>query len=125
LWGDYRIKREDREGRVEAVARNYRFFNAPHAAFLFMPAIGDNVRAASDVGMYAQTFLLSLAAHGFGGIPQTTLGFYADTVRKVLGVSDEFKLLFGVSFGYPDLDAVENATRLGRDPIEQNVTFHE
>jgi nitroreductase len=75
--------------------------------------------------MYAQTFLLSLTAHGLGGVPQTTLGFFADTARAVLSVPREMKLLFGISFGYPDLEARENAMRLGRDPIDQSVTFHE
>jgi hypothetical protein len=36
--------------------------------------------------MYGQTFLLSLAARGLGGLPQTVIGLYADTVRAVLGV---------------------------------------
>jgi nitroreductase len=118
------VHRQDREGRAAAAVRNYHFFNAPHAAFLFMPTVGDNVRVASDVGMYAQTFLLSLTAHGLGGIPQTTLGFFADTVRSVLGVPHELRLLFGISFGHPDLDARENAVRLGRESIDQSVTFH-
>ena len=52
---------------------NYSFFNAPHVALLFMPSFGDNVRVGSDIGMYGQTFLLSLAARGRGGIPQTSL----------------------------------------------------
>ncbi|GLK59475.1 hypothetical protein ACFS3C_16655 [Azotobacter vinelandii] len=29
------------------------------------PGVGDNVRVAADVGMYAQTFLLALAASGY------------------------------------------------------------
>jgi len=30
------------------------------------------------------------------------LGFYADTIREGLGVDPSMKLLFGISFGYPD-----------------------
>jgi len=73
---------------------------------------------------YAQTFLLALTAHGLGGIPQTSLGFYADTVRAVLEIPENYKTLFGMSFGHPDLTATENVTRLGRDASEKNVTFH-
>lgn len=119
------ISREDTEKRKEAVAENYKFFNAPHAALLFMPSFGDNVRVASDIGMYAQTFLLSLIDHGLAGIPQTALGFFADTIRKELNISDEFKMLFGISFGYADLDAPGNSIKMGRDPISSNVTFHQ
>ncbi|PTM59591.1 nitroreductase [Desmospora activa] len=118
------IARKDYEGRQQVAAQNYNFFNAPHAAFLFMPSFGDNVRVASDIGMYGQSFLLALEARGIGGIPQTALGFFADTVRDVLGVSDDLKLLFGISFGYPDKQAAINGFRMGRDPIEKSVTFH-
>ena len=44
----------------------------------------------------------------------------SDTIRQVLGVSDDMKLLFGVSFGYPDKEAKANSIRMGRDPIESN-----
>lgn len=118
------IARNDLEARERTIARNFEFFNAPHAAFLFMPSFGDNVRVASDIGMYAQSFLLALTARGIGSIPQTILGFYADTVRDFLGVSKDMNLLFGISFGYPDKDAAANSKRIGRDPMEKSVTFH-
>ena len=77
------------------------------------------------LGTDAQSFLLSLTSRGIGNIPQTRLGMFADTVRQVLGVSDDMKLLFGISFGYPDKEARANSFRMGRDPIESNVTFHD
>ena len=123
-YGELQIAREDHEARQKEVMRNLTFFDAPHVAFLFMPSFGDNVRVASDIGMYAQSFLLSLKARGIGSVPQTILGFYADTVRQVLGISDDMKLMFGISFGYPDQEAKVNKIRVGRDPIENNVTMH-
>lgn len=121
----YGIKREDRAGRNEVSNLNYKFFNAPHIAIPFMPSFGDNVRVGGDIGMYGQTFLLSLTAHGLAGIPQTALGFFAGTIREVLNVPDELKMLFGISFGYADPEAPGNSFRLGRDPITGNVTFHQ
>lgn len=59
------VERSDRDGRRAAVRENLEFYGAPHAAFLFMPALGDGVRTAGDIGMYAQNFLLSLAARGW------------------------------------------------------------
>lgn len=117
------VSRDDKEKRREVYLRNYRFFNAPHAAFLFMPSFGDDVRVGGDIGMYAQTFLLSLAAKGFQGIPQTLLGFHANLTRELLGVSSDYKLMFGISFGYPDDDNTANI-RIGRVPVEESVTFH-
>lgn len=118
------VMRADKEGRKRAAAMNYSFFNAPHVALLFMPSFGDNVRVAGDIGMYAQTFLLSLAARGLGGIPQTSLGFFAGTIREYLGIPDELKMLFGISFGYPDEEAPGNRMRMDRVPVSESVTFH-
>ncbi len=118
------IARDDADQRRAAAAMNLSFFGAPHVALLFMPVVGDSVRVAGDIGMYGQTFLLSLAARGLGGIPQTMLGFYADTIREALGVPSDLKLLFGISFGYPDEGARANRARAGRDPLAASVTFH-
>ncbi|MFJ4866874.1 nitroreductase family protein [Streptomyces sp. NPDC088748] len=79
----------------------------------------------ADAGMYAQTFLLSLAARGLGGVAQTTIGFYADTVRETLGLPDDHKLLFGMSFGYPDKHWTARTPRTGRATLVESVRFHE
>jgi nitroreductase len=61
------VARDALMDRRIASQRNLKFFDAPHVAMLFMPKMGDCVRTAGDLGMYGQTFLLSLAAHGLGG----------------------------------------------------------
>lgn len=119
------IAREDFDERQSANKRNLDFFDAPHVALLFMPSVGDNVRTAGDMGMYGQTFLLSLAAHGLAGIPQTYLGFFAAQARQLLSLSDDHKLLFGISFGYADPDHLAGKYAIGRAPISESVTFHE
>lgn len=118
------VARDDKSTRKNLYLRNYKFFNAPHAAFLFMPSFGDNVRVASDIGMYAQSFLLSLTARGYAGIPQTMLGFHADMVRSELGVSDKYRLLFGISFGFADPTEKAANIRMPRLDIDESVTFH-
>jgi nitroreductase len=119
------IPRSDRAARKTAARENLNFYGAPHVAFLFMPAFGDGVRVAGDIGMYAQNFLLSLTARGLGGVPQTMLGQYADTVRAGLDVPRDLKLLFGISFGTADPAASINSVRMGRLPLERNVVLHE
>jgi nitroreductase len=119
------VARSDTEGRREVMRDNLRFYGAPHVAFLFMPMLGDGVRTAGDIGMYAQNFLLSLTARGFHGIPQTILGMYADVIRGALGISDDYKLLFGISFGTADPDAPVNRIRMHRLPVEHSVVLHD
>lgn len=118
------IAREQTEDRRTIARCNLEFFGAPHVALLFMPDVGDSVRVAGDIGMYAQTFLLSLTAHGLGGIPQTMLGFHAGTIREVLGIDPALKMLFGISFGYPDEASPANRYRIEKAPVEESVTFH-
>ncbi|TDS06767.1 nitroreductase [Sphingobacterium paludis] len=125
MYEAFDVKRDDKEGRKEVSDQNYKFFNAPHIAIPFMPSFGDNVRVGGDIGMYGQTFLLSLTAHGLAGIPQTALGFFAGNIREILNVPDELKMLFGISFGYADPNAPGNSFKMERNPISHNVTFHQ
>ncbi|MHB1700327.1 MAG: nitroreductase family protein [Acidobacteriaceae bacterium] len=59
LYGAMGIERKDLAGRNYAFMRNFSFFAAPHAAFIFMHADFD-IRQAADCGMYAQTLMLTL-----------------------------------------------------------------
>lgn len=117
------IPREDKARRQETFMRNFTFFDAPHVAFLFLPE-PFGLREAADLGMFAQTLMLSMTAQGLGSCPQTALSFMAGPVREQLGVADHNKLLFGISFGYPDPDAAVNQCRTERAAMDEFVTFH-
>ncbi|MEU6373522.1 nitroreductase [Streptomyces sp. NPDC046909] len=125
VYGARGVERSDREGRKEVIRENLRFYGAPHVALLFMPLLGDGVRTAGDIGMYAQNFLLSLTARGYHGIPQAVLGVYADTVRRSLGVPEELKLLFGIAFGFGDQKSPMHDIGMGRIPLHQSVVVHD
>lgn len=114
LYAAMDIAREDKAGRSAAFMRNFEFFGAPHAAFLFLPE-PFGLREAADCGMYAQTLMLALTAYGVGSVPQTALSFHADMLRSELGVGAEQKLLFGISFGYADSSEPANNCRVARD----------
>lgn len=124
LYTTLGIARDDSQGRLDFIRRNFNFYGAPHAALLFMPHFGDDVRVAGDLGMYAQTLLLSLTARGYAGIPQTALGLYADTVRRILDIPQHMKMLFGISFGHPVSTDQSEKTNPGRAELDENVTFH-
>ena len=122
LYGAMGIEWEDREGRAYAARRNYEFFGAPHAVFLGMHEIF-GTQTASDVGMYAQTLMLAMHAHGIASCPQGTLRNYPDFVREVFGLEPEIKILFGISFGYADHAMAVNTTRTERAPVMETVQF--
>lgn len=123
LYGAMGIARSDKAARHEAFMRNFQFFDAPHAAFLFLPE-SHGVREAADVGIYAQNLMLSLTAYGIASCPQAALSFHASIVREVLGVPETMRLLMGIAFGYEDTSVAANATRVGREKIDKVVKFH-
>ena len=102
LYGAMGVERRDLVGRKMAYVRNHAFFDAPHAVFIFMPEPFDT-REAADIGMYAQTLMLALIARGIASCAQGALGLFPrHRVRQHLGVAANYKLLFGISFGYED-----------------------
>lgn len=124
LFAAQGVERHDREARTASALRNYAFFDAPHAAFLFMPVEG-GLREASDCAMFAQTFVLALAAAGIGSCAQGSLSDYPDVVRRELALDEAGLLLFGISFGYADTgDASSTVVTPRRDGAEV-VTYHE
>src|SRR3546814_13673540 len=69
------------------------------------------VREAADVGMFAQSLMLALTAHGLASCPQSSLSHYAAVVKRELNIPDDMRLLFGLSFGYEDPDHPSNLVR--------------
>lgn len=118
------VGRDDEVARTRSYLRNYELFGAPHAAFFFMSrAFG--LREAADIGMYAQTLMLALTAHGLGSCAQGAISHYAGAVKRELGVGDDLLCLFGLSFGYPDESDPSTAAITGRAPLADTVKFHD
>ena len=122
LYSNMGIERGDKDGRMRAVLRNFEFFDAPYIAFIGMDQkFGTTV--AIDVGMWAQTLMLTMVAFGLHSCPMGTMRNYPDMVREAFGIEDGTKILFGISFGYEDQAVAANATRTTRDPISANVVI--
>lgn len=114
LFAATNVAREDVAARTESFLRNFRFFDAPHAMFLFIP-VWAGMREAADCGMYAQSFMLALVANGLASCAQGALSHHAAIVHRELGVGEEQKLLFGIAFGYADEAHPANSARTVRD----------
>ena len=118
------VQRDDQLARQESFLRNFRFFEAPHVALLFMPD-WCGVREAADVGMFAQSLMLALTAHGVASCPQASLSHYAALVKRELDIPDDMRLLFGLAFGYEDPDHPANTVRTDRLAVSQATIFHD
>ncbi len=124
LYGAIGVERHDKAGRAAASLRNFAMFDAPHVALVFVPEWA-GPRELADAGAWAQTFMLALTALDIGSIPQAALGLYPGVTRQVLGIPDDQRLLYGVSFGYADTAAPANSFAVGRAALSDTVTVHE
>ncbi|RRJ82974.1 nitroreductase [Aestuariirhabdus litorea] len=122
LYRNLGIAREDKAGRMQALLDNYRFFGAPHVAFIGMPRSYHTVNAV-DIGIYAQTLMLLMTEQGIASCPQGALAYYPELVRRELGIDPEVGLLLGISFGYEDSEHPANKTRTDRAPLDENTRF--
>lgn len=52
-------------------------------------------------------------------------GFYAENIRKKLGIDQSMKLLFGISLGYPDREHPANQYRINKAPLDESVPFYQ
>lgn len=122
LYSSMDIGRDDKAGRMRASLRNFEFFDAPYIAFVGMdPDFGTSV--AIDVGMWAQTLMLTMVSFGLHSCPMATMRNYPDMVRQAFDIQDGTKILFGISFGYEDSQVAANNTRTTREDITANVVF--
>ena len=122
LWNAVGIKREDREARTELFLDNWRFFGAPHVAFISMPLnMGEG--NALDVGIYLQTLMLLMTDRGLGCCPQGALALFPEPVFEIAQVPEDYGLLCGVSFGYADRDADKNKLKMPRLDVDESVIF--
>jgi nitroreductase len=116
LYETLGIDRKDREGRDLQMARNFQFFDAPTAVFIFAH---ESLKewAVLDAGIYAQSLMLAATEEGIGSCAQGALATWASPVKKHFRVDKEYKLILGVSLGYEEAHVV-NQFQPERAPLQ-------
>ena len=116
------IKREDKEGRINQVLRNFKFFDAPAAIFCFVDKQMGPPQW-SDLGMFLQTFMLLAQEQGIDTCAQEAWSIKNDSVSEFAGVDDSDMLFCGVAIGYKDDDARINMLKSERRPLDEWAQF--
>lgn len=115
LYGVLGIARGDRAARDRQMRRNFEFFGAPTAVFVFVHS-GLHEFAVLDAGVMLQNLMLAAHARGLGTCAQGALATWAGPVRARFEVPDAYRLICGLSIGYAS-DAPVNGFRPGRAPV--------
>jgi nitroreductase len=114
----------DPQALKTAKKANFGFYGAPHAVYLFQDA-SLTLWSLFDLGLFAQTLMLAARARGLGTVPQAFATDYASEIKRFLGIPDTKRLVLGMSIGYVDEQAPENAFRSDRGEIGQFVKWLE
>lgn len=102
------VEREDDQQRKAMRLRNFEFYGAPCALFLFMDRTL-TPWSIFDMGLFAQSILLTAHSFGLGSCVQAMLAIYPDAVREFLDIPESKQIIIGISLGYPDLGARINS----------------
>jgi nitroreductase len=105
LYEVLRIGRQDQAAREAQMRRNFEFFGAPTAIFVFVHS-GLREFAVLDAGIFVQSLMLSAHARGLGSCAQGALATWAGPVREAFDIPKPYKLICGVSLGYASEHAV-------------------
>jgi nitroreductase len=123
LYGLIGVKKGDIEGSRAHHDRNFDFFGAPAGLILSVDRrLGHG--AYIDAGLFLQSLALAAVAEGLGTCIQAAFASYHDTIRDVLGLSSERKVLCGVALGYPDPHSPLYGLRPPRLNPSAFATFH-
>lgn len=109
------IGRKDHAAREAQMRKNFEFFGAPSAIFVFVHS-GLREFSVLDADIMTQTLMLSAHAHGLGTCAQGALATWAGPVRLAFTVPADYKLICGMSIGYPSTNAV-NTFNPGRATV--------
>jgi nitroreductase len=103
---------------------NFRFYNAPHAIYLFQDA-SLTPWSLFDLGLFAQSLMLAAHARGLGTVPQAFATDYARQIKNFLSIPETKRLIIGLSVGYPDESSPVNTLRTDRVATEEILRWIE
>lgn len=119
LYAALGIPKEDKAARERQMAKNFTFFDAPLAIFIFVHE-DLNHWASLDAGIYLQSLMLAATSEGLGTCAQGALATWSSPIRKQFNVEKGYKLLVGVSLGY-EADHIVNSFKPDRATIQEQI----
>ena len=117
------ISKDDYEARDKQMQENFHFFGAPVGMFITM-----DKRLATgtfmDVGMFIQSILVGARGEGLHSCGQVAFTKFHSLIADQLNFKENEMLVCGVSIGYEDTNAPENALRVEKLKYTDFTTFY-
>ncbi len=114
----------DKEKLKEHILENFRCFGAPVCLIISRDKkLGED--AFVDIGLFAQTIMLTALEFGLATCPQTSIVAYAKLLHDELNIPDDKIIVMSLTLGYPDMNAHINKLRMDRDTVDKFTTFYE
>jgi nitroreductase len=122
LYAALGVTREEAEGRLDQILRNFEFFGAPVALFF---AIDRDMHQGqwADLGMFMQSFMLAAREAGLHTAALESWALWPRTVAAFLGMPPELMLFCGMALGHRDETHPVNRTRAERAPVDEFARF--
>lgn len=123
MYATLGISREDKAARLEFIAGNFEFWNAPVALFI---CIDRSLGATQwvDLGLYLQTVMLLAREAGLDSCAQEFWTLWHKTVAEFLQLPANLMPFCGLALGHADPAHPVNSLRTARAPLDEAVVFH-
>lgn len=111
------VAREDKAGRLRALARNYQFFGAPVGLFFVIDRQMGHGQWA-HLGMFMQSLALLAEERGLSTCMQEAWGMVRRSLHRHFALGEDEVLYCGMALGYAERSAAINQLRSERAPVE-------
>lgn len=116
------IARDDKAARYAHLERNFTFFGAPAAIFVYVDRIMGRPQW-SDLGMFLQNFMLLAKQEGLDTCAQESWANKPSAVASFIKPTPDLMLFCGCAIGYANEKAAVNQLITEREPFENWATF--
>ena len=118
LYESLNIKKEDYDARKKQSLENFKFFNAPHAAFITSEKLLGTY-GVLDCGAFITNFMNFCTYYGVNSIAQAALASFSKTIKTFLDIDEKRSLVCCISFGIGVLNDPVNNFRTERGTINE------
>jgi nitroreductase len=122
LYATIDVARADKAGRIAQFRRNFEMFGAPVGLFFYIDRTMGPPQWA-DMGMFAQTIMLTAREFGLDTCAQEAWAAWHATLAEILCPPDELMLFCGMGLGYRDPSAPINTLVTERASLDEFVSF--